>query len=51
MLEKGGASEWLHEKTEKMHKIYRSHRDVNIIDGVFIAKVLRECIGIKEGIV
>ena len=47
-ITKGVVSEWSHEKTEMIHKIYRSHRDVNIIDGVFIAKVMRDCIGIKD---
>ena len=32
------------EYNEKMHKSYRSHRDTNIIEGDFIAKVMKECI-------
>ena len=49
-LKDGGqsGSEWSHEKTENMQKLYKSHHDVNIIDGMFIAKVMRECIGIKS---
>ena len=47
-ITKGVVSEWSHEKTEMIHTIYRSHCDVNIIDGVFIAKVMRDCIGIKD---
>ena len=46
--EGGEASNWSHEKTEVMQKIYCSHRDVNIIDGIFIAQVMRECISIKD---
>ena len=41
------ASEWSHDKTETLQKLYKSHRDVNIIDGTFILKVMRECIGVK----
>ena len=44
----GAVSDWSHQKTEMFHKIYRSHRDVNIIDGVFISKMTRERIGIKN---
>ena len=46
--ESGVVSDWSHNKTEMIHKIYRSHRDVNIIDGVFITRVMRDCIGIKD---
>ena len=46
--EGGVVSDCSHTRTELIHKIYRSHRDVNIIDGVFISKVMRECIGIKD---
>ena len=46
--EGGEASNWLHEKIEVIHKIYRSHRDVDVITGVFISKVMRDCIGIKD---
>ena len=41
-------TEWSFDKIEKMNKVYRSHRDVNIIDGVFINEVIRDCIGIKQ---
>ena len=37
---------WSYEYTEKIHKIYRSHRDVNCIDGAYIEKVLRESVGL-----
>ena len=47
-MKKDKTSNWSHEKIEVIHKIYRSHRDVNIIDGVFITKVMRDCIGIKD---
>ena len=41
-------AQWLHEKIEKMNKIYRSHWDVYAINGVFIDKVMRDCSGIKK---
>ena len=48
MKEKDSANdnvtEWSFEKNEKIHKIYRSHRDANTTDGAFIEKVMRECI-------
>ena len=31
---------------EKLMKIYKSHRDANIIDGKFIERVMSECIGV-----
>ena len=46
--EGGVVSNCSHKKTELIHKIYRNHRDVNIIDGVFISKMMRERIGIKN---
>ena len=43
-------SQRLHEKIEKMNNVYRSHRDMNTIDGVFITEVIRDyiCIKIEE---
>ena len=40
-------SEWSYEKNEKLQKVYRSHRDMNTIDGLFIECVLSDSIGIK----
>ena len=34
------------EINEKVYKSYRSHRDTNIIEGLFIQKVMKECITI-----
>ncbi len=34
------------ERNEKIHKIYRSHRDALSFDGEFISRVMRECITI-----
>ena len=38
---------WSHDYNEKIHKIYRGHRDANIIEGQYIEKVMKECIQIK----
>ena len=38
---------WSFDDIERMHKIYRSHRDVNCIDGRYIKMVLRDSVGIK----
>ena len=46
--ESGVVSDWSHEKTELIHKIYRRHQNVSIIDGVFISNIMREYIGIKD---
>ena len=46
--ESGVVSDWSHQKTELIHKLYRSHGYGDIIDGVFISKVMRECNGIKD---
>ena len=35
------------ELTEKMQKIYRRHRDTNIIDRQFVEEVMYECIGVE----
>ena len=35
-------------RQRKYKKIYHIHHDVNTIDGIFIVKVMRDCIGIKE---
>jgi hypothetical protein len=34
------------ERNEKIHKIYRSHRDALSFDWEFISRVMRECITI-----
>ena len=41
-------TEWLFSYNEKIHKIYRNHRDANIIEGSYIEAVMRECIGISR---
>ena len=48
IIEVSEDSQWSHEKIEKMNKVYRSHRDVNVIDGIFIEQVQQDCIGIKS---
>ena len=35
-------SEWNFERNEKIQKMYRSHRDVSIIDGKYIERILKE---------
>ena len=35
------------EQNKTLHKLYHSHRDMNIIDGTFIERVMRETIGVK----
>jgi transposase len=37
-----------HENNEKIHKIYRSHRDALTFDESFIVRVMKDCINIKE---
>ena len=39
---------WSHDYNEKIHKIYRGHRDANTIEGHYIEKVLKECIQVKS---
>ena len=39
--------EWSFDEYEKIQRIYRSHRNMDIIDGNFIEKVLRESINVK----
>ena len=46
--QKADDAQWSYEKIEKVNEIYRSHRDVNTIDAVFIDKVIRDCSGIKK---
>ena len=38
--------DWNYDTNEKIHKIYRGHRDANCIDGKFIEEVMSESIGI-----
>ena len=40
--------DWTYETNEKIHKLYRSHRDMNAIDGVYIEKVIRESVGVDN---
>ena len=39
--------EWNFDQNEQIQKMYRSHRDVNVFDGKFIERVLKESAGIK----
>ena len=40
--------DWTYETNEKIHKLYRSHRGMNAIDGVYIEKVIRESVGVDD---
>ena len=35
-------------QNELLHKKYKSHRDASTMDGAFIERVMRECIGVEE---
>ena len=35
-------------QNELLHKQYKSHRDASTMDGAFIERVMRECIGVEE---
>ena len=39
---------WSHAYNERIHKLYRGHRDANTIEGKYIDKVLKECIKVEQ---
>ena len=42
--------EWSYKLNEKIHKVYRSHRDTLSFDSRFIDDVVKECIGVHPTI-
>ena len=39
---------WSYDYNEKLHKIYKTHRDANAFDSKFIKMVMLECIGVDD---
>ena len=39
---------WSHDYNERIHKIYRGHRDANIIENKYIEQVTKECIQLQS---
>ena len=41
-------NEWSYEYNEKVHRVYKSHRDPCIFDFKYVNKVVNKCIGVKS---
>ena len=39
---------WSHDYNERIHKIYRGHRDANIIEEKYIDMVTKDCIQLQS---